>query len=98
MFENFDFDGILKMVLAGVSGGILRVKVMIHEGQRLKPGKIAFELMAAAICSIYLGDVAAQFLPESYEKLDNFVYFICGYGGMALVDLVYKKVTRKWNS
>jgi hypothetical protein len=90
-----DLSAFIKMCIAGVSGGILRVKRLRDAGEKLDALKILLELASAAICSIFAGDMVAQMLPDQFDKGDNFIYFICGYGGMHVVDWVYGKIFGK---
>lgn len=83
------------ILLAGLSGGFIRVRAMALRKEPLNFYKILLELISAAICSYYLGEFILSFIPSSYQWSDNFIHFITGYGGMGLVDFVYKKFILK---
>lgn len=61
------------------------------KGERLNFLKIIMELLTAAISAFYVGDFVISWIPTEYNWSDNFVHFITGYGGMGVVDWVYKK-------
>ena len=82
---------IVQIIIAGISGGFIRLKSKMSNGEKLKPVQITLELISAAICSFYVGDALVAILPGNYAWADNFIHFIAGYGGMHLVDLLYKK-------
>lgn len=86
---------ILQILIAGLSGGFIRLRIMMKKGSKLNPLKIIFELGSAAICSFYVGDVLTQLTPTNWAWTDNFIHFIAGYGGMELVDYIYNKFLKK---
>lgn len=86
---------ILHILIAGLSGGFIRLRIMMKKGNKLNPLKIVFELGSAAICSFYVGDLLTQIVPSTWDWTDNFIHFIAGYGGMELVDFLYNKFLKK---
>lgn len=83
------------ILIAGLSGGIIRVRAMATRKEPLNFLKIVIELLSAAICSYYIGEPLLSIIPVEFKWSDNFIYFIAGYGGMNLVDFLYQKFFKK---
>lgn len=86
-----NYADIINVLVAGLSGGIIRIRMMLMKNEKLSFSKVGIELATAGITSYYIGDMLVNAIPFDVSWSDNFVYFISGYGGMSLVDAIYRK-------
>lgn len=86
---------ILNILVAGLSGGLIRVRMMLIKNEKMNAIKVASELVTAAISSYYVGDALVNIIPFDVSWSNNFVYFISGYGGMSLVDFLFRKYVKQ---